>query len=85
MASAHVPGVLATTSLRLLPTASKCCGWSDYSLYIRSERSSPLRLAYFNNMVQAMYREEASQTLNPNLLTEREMFDLYWAYMGFPL
>lgn len=46
---------------------------------------SQLSMPFINSMVQAMYREEASQTLNPNLLTERELFDLYWAYMGFPL
>ena len=40
---------------------------------------------FIHSMVQAMYREEASQVQNPDLLTEKEMFDLYWAYMGYPL
>ena len=44
-----------------------------------------LHLAFLHAMVGAMYQEEANQVLNPNLLTEEEMFDLYWTYMGCPL
>lgn len=41
-----------------------------------------LHVLFINAMVSAMYREEARQVLNPNLLTEAECKDFYTVYCG---
>ena len=46
---------------------------------------SQLSTSFLHMMTMAMYREEARQYDNPNLLTNKEIEEFYTAYMGYPL
>ena len=39
---------------------------------------------FIQAMATTMYKEEARQINNPELLTDQEIADLYMAYMGYP-
>ena len=45
-------------------------------------RLADLSTHFLQGMVQEMYRFEANQLDNPNLLTEQEILDCLYAYMG---
>ena len=45
---------------------------------------SQINSEYLLEMVLSMYRYEASLVWEPELLTDKEIFDFYSSYMGYP-
>ena len=45
-------------------------------------RLSDLAIDFVLGMVSSMYRYEADEVCNPNLLTEAEIMDFYYTYCG---
>lgn len=45
---------------------------------------SQISKEYLFAMVQAMYKYETTLTHMPDLLNDKEMFDFYSTYMGYP-